>query len=80
MVTSDIYLLVGSDCCTTSLLDCPSSTEQNNDLHLGGLCARVTLPYIPSLDTSKERTDSAEQMGVGESVLVLDLYLVLETH
>lgn len=27
---------------------------------------------------SKERTDSAEQMGVGESVLVLDLYLVLD--
>lgn len=39
----------------------------------------MILPRIPSLDMSKERTDSAEQMGVGESVLVLDLYLVLET-
>lgn len=29
---------------------------------------------------SEERTDSAEQMGVGEAVLVLDLHLVLETH
>lgn len=36
MVTSDIYLLVGSDCCTTSLLDCPSA-EQNKDLDLGAL-------------------------------------------
>lgn len=84
MVSSDICLLAGPGCCTTSLLDCPSSTEQHVDLDLGalagGLCARMILPCIPSIDTSEERTDSAEQVGVGESVLVLDLYLVLETH
>lgn len=84
MVSSDICLLAGPGCCTTSLLDCPSSTEQSVDLDLGaltgGLCARMILPCIPSIDTSEERTDSAEQVGVGESVLVLDLYLVLETH
>lgn len=77
VVTSDISLLVGPGCCTASLLDCTSSAEQNKDLdlgaHAGGLCARMTLPCIPSLDMSEERTDSAEQKGVGESVLVLDL-------
>lgn len=82
MVTSDISLLAGPDCC--SLLECPSSAEQNKDLDrgalAGGLCARMTLPCVPSLDMSQERTDSAEQMGVGESLLVLDLYLGLETH
>lgn len=50
-----ICLLVGSDYCTTSLLDYSSSAEQSVKLDLGALagdlCARMILPRIPYLDS-----------------------------
>lgn len=70
MVTSDICLFVGSDYCTTSLLDYLSSAEQSVYLHLGALAGGLSatmLPHVPSLDScvSEDRTEYADKTGVG---------------